>query len=72
MNQYNKLIPKFSLDTFNSLFIIPSNWYDYTKDDVDTNTRRSAVKTGLEKYVHWEKDTKKFLEDMYVEAFNIH
>ena len=72
MNQYNKLIPKFSLDTFNSLFIIPANWYDYTKDDVDTNTRRSAVKTGLEKYVHWEKDTKKFLEDMYVEAFNIH
>lgn len=72
MSQYNKLVPKFSLDTFNSLFIIPQNWYEYSKEDMDTNTRRNAIKTGLEKYVHWEKDTKKFLEDMYVEAFNIH
>ncbi len=72
MSQYNKLVPKFSLDTFNSLFIIPQNWYEYSKEDMDINTRRNAIKTGLEKYVHWEKDTKKFLEDMYVEAFNIH
>lgn len=28
------------------------------------------MKTGLEKYVHWERDTKSFLEDMYSQALS--
>lgn len=35
---------------------------------MDVNTRRNAVKSGLEKYIRWEKDTKKFLEDMCTQA----
>ena len=26
---------------------------------------RNAVKSGLEKYVNWQKETKKFLQEMY-------
>ncbi len=68
---YNKLIPKFGIESFSSISIVPNNWYEYKREDVDINTRRSAVKTGLERYVYWERDTKKFFEDMYMQATGI-
>lgn len=64
----DKLVQDFSPTSLVSFNIIPDNWYNYVRDDVDVNTRRNAVKSGLEKYVHWENDTKKFLEDMYVQT----
>ncbi len=64
----DKLIQDFSPTSLTSFNIIPDNWYNYAREDVDVNTRRNAVKSGLEKYVHWENDTKKFLEDMYTQT----
>ena len=64
----DRLVQDFSPTTISSFNILPDNWYGYTRQDVDTNTRRNAVKSGLEKYVHWEKETKKFFEDMYSQA----
>lgn len=64
----DRLVQDFSPNTLSSFNILPDNWYGYTRQDVDTNTRRNAVKSGLEKYVHWEKETKKFFEDMYSQA----
>ena len=64
----DKLIQDFSPTSLASFNIIPDNWYNYAREDVDVNTRRNAVKSGLEKYVHWENDTKKFLEDMYTQT----
>ena len=29
--------------------MVPASWFNYTKEDVDVNTKRNAVKTGLEK-----------------------
>ena len=67
MQHYNKLIPNFSFESLNNLPIIPDNWHEYVRNDVDINTRRNAVKTGLEKYIHWQTQTRKFLEDMQVQ-----
>ena len=64
----DRLIQDFSPTTLSSFNILPDNWYGYTRQDVDINTRRNAVKSGLEKYVHWEKETKKFFEDMYTQT----
>ena len=61
----NRLIPDFSAKTLTSFSIVPDNWYGYTREDVDINTKRNAVKSGLEKYVNWQKETKKFLQEMY-------
>lgn len=40
-------------------------------EEVDSKTKQSAVKAGLEKWVNWEKSTKKFFEKMYKELMNI-
>ena len=71
LEHYDRLIPKFSTETLSTFPIIPDNWYSYSRQDMDTNTRRNAVKNGLEKYVHWEKETKKIFEDMYIQYMNI-
>lgn len=68
IDHQDKLVQDFSPNSLSTFNIIPDNWYDYTREDVDINTRRNAVKSGLEKYIHWEKETKKFLEDMYTQA----
>lgn len=60
----NKLIPQFSSETLTSTTLIPKNWYDYSRIDVDANTRRNAIKNGLQKYLRWERQTKSFLEEM--------
>jgi len=33
--------------------------------EVDTNTKRSAVKDSMKKWVDWEKETKVLLEASY-------
>lgn len=47
--------------------IIPETWYKYTTMAVDAGTKRSAVKTMMEKWVEWERDTKKLYQEMYQE-----
>jgi len=37
---------------------------------MDMNTKRSAVKNGLEKWIEWEKDVKHFLSEMHNELIN--
>ena len=68
IKHHDKLIPDYSAETLTSFSIIPDNWFDYKREDVDINIRRTAVKSGIEKYIHWEEQTKKFLEDMYVQS----
>lgn len=59
INHYNKLIPESIRDFSN---IIPAAWYEVARKDVDAATRSAAVKTGMELWVKWEQDTKKFYE----------
>lgn len=51
--------------------IIPTSWYNHTREDVDASTKKSAVKAGLTKWVEWERDTKKLYQQMYQELMNI-
>lgn len=44
--------------------IIPQNWYNYTRYDVDASTKRNAVKDGFKKWIEYEKETKQYLTQM--------
>ena len=47
--------------------LIPSSWYKYEKINVDNNTRRNSIKESTLKWVEWESETKKLLENSYKE-----
>ena len=64
IEHYDKLITDYVSQSLTAFSIIPNNWYDYSREDMDLNTRRNAVKNGIEKYLHWQKETKKFLEEI--------
>jgi hypothetical protein len=51
--------------------IIPDSWYKYTRQDVDSATKKTAVKNGLQVWVDWEKETKKLYEESYKELFDL-
>lgn len=68
MNHYNMFIPYEDMDNPQ---VIPSGWYRYTRQEVDTGTKRSAVKTGVEKWVKWERETKQLYQDMYMELMTL-
>lgn len=57
---HSKLIPEEKIE---DPAIIPESWYKYKREDVDTNTKRSSLETGLKAWVGWCKDTKKLFEE---------
>lgn len=67
-NHHNKMI---EIGQVPNPEFIPTGWYKYTRMDVDPNTKRNAVKAGLEKWVDWERTTKDLYEKMYIELMNI-
>ena len=64
LKHYNKLV-KEGKPTNPSA--IPQSWYKFTRQDVDTNTKKNAVQAGFTKWVTWERDTKNIYEAMYSE-----
>lgn len=44
--------------------VIPANWYNYTRYDVDQGTKRTAVKDGFKKWLEYEKETRQYLSQM--------
>ena len=67
LNTYHKLIPEEKIE---NPAVIPSSWYKYSKIDVDANTKRSAVRDMMKKWVDWEQDTKTFLESSYKQLYD--
>lgn len=51
--------------------IIPESWYNYKTQDVDIGTKRTAVKELMQKWVSWERETKKLYEELYLELTNL-
>ena len=51
--------------------VIPDSWYNYTRQDVDASTKKNAVRTGLQKWVSWEKSTKALYERKYKELLEL-
>ena len=45
--------------------VIPDGWFNYKTQDVDTGTKRSAVKELMTKWINWEIKTKKLYEELY-------
>ena len=68
INHHNMLIPEAKFDNDN---IIPASWYEHKREDVDSSTKKNGVRSGLTKWVEWERDTKKLYEQMYQEAMEI-
>lgn len=50
--------------------LIPMSWYSYTRYEVDSRTKQSALKDFFDKLKSWEKETKKLYSDLYKEACN--
>ena len=59
------------LENFSLPEIIPSNWYKYTTQAVDANTKRNAVKDLMKLWVEWERATKNFYQEMRLELDKI-
>lgn len=67
LNHYNKLIEEQRVDDPE---IIPESWYKYSRTDVDMQTKKNAVKSGVQRWVAWEKETKEKLQDAYIELLD--
>ena len=68
INHHNKLIPYRDVDDPK---VIPDSWFVHVRQDVDANTKKNAVRTGLSTWVNWEKETKQLYERMYKELLDI-
>ena len=51
--------------------VIPESWFNYKRMDVDTETKKNAVKAGFEKWITWEQDTKTLYEVLFKELMDI-
>lgn len=69
VKHYDKLIPETPIDSPDT---IPTSWYNYSRQDVDNNTKMKAIKVGLEKWITWETETKQLYEHMFEELFTQH
>lgn len=68
IEHYNQLI---NIEPFKNETIIPLNWFKHDRFDVDPNTKRTAIRDFYKKWMDWERDTKKFLEEQYLELHKI-
>jgi len=68
MNHYNSLIPTEPMERPD---VIPDSWYRYTRQEVDSQTRNTAIRVGAEKWVKWEKQTKNLYQQMWSELTGI-
>ena len=68
LKHYNKLLAEDCIDNPN---IIPNDWIKYTRQQVSGAVRKTALQAGIEKWVKWEKDTKKLYEQYYNSMISI-
>jgi len=68
LEHYNKMIHEKEAEKPN---LIPDNWYKYSKQEVDINTKRSAIKELMKTWVNWETETKNLLQVFYKELYEI-
>lgn len=67
-HHFSKIVQQVKIENPN---LIPTEWIGHTREDVDTQTKRKAVKLGLETWITWEKDTKALYQNMYKQLMNI-
>ena len=67
-SRYRKLIPPYEVSTPK---IIPSNWYKYNSEEVDTGNKRSAINDLMKRWVDWEIETRNLLQKSYKELYDL-
>ena len=68
IEHFDRLIAAGQLEIPN---IIPGFWYGHTRQEVDANTKKEGVKSGMNGWVNWERDTKKLYENAYNDLVSI-
>lgn len=68
LKHFNKIIAEAG---FTAPKVIPEGWGKYTRDDVNISTRKSGIATGFDRWITWEKEVKKYYEQMYKELINM-
>lgn len=63
LKTFNKLIKDDIVDS--SRVIIPINWDKMSRLDIDTATKRNAVKTGITEWWKWESETLKLYSELH-------
>ena len=68
ISHYNKIPTE---DRIDNPDIIPESWYQYSRQDVNSSIRINSIQIGMDKWVDWEKKTKVFYEQMFLELTNL-
>lgn len=68
LTRHGKLLPSARVEDPK---VIPDAWYKYKRADVDFNTRKNAIKTGITLWEKWERDTKDLYSQMYKELHDM-
>lgn len=71
-NYYIKNYDKFITDSHvGNPQVIPTNWYQYSRNQVDTAIRKTAIQQGFEKWINWETETVELYENLFLELLNL-
>lgn len=68
LNHYNKLIDK---GITKDPEVIPVNWRNYARQEIDSNTKKRAIRDGFIRWHDWETETKKLYEQSYEELMKL-
>lgn len=68
ISHHNRLIKETKIENPN---VIPAGWYGYSRLDVDTQTKKKALKSGVETWIEWERSTVDLYSDMYRELLEL-
>lgn len=68
LKHYSKILIEKSFKNPN---VIPEDWWQFTREQVTEPVRKNAIKIGIEKWITWEKETKKIYEQHYTNLINI-
>lgn len=62
INHFNRLIEESKMEPKS---VIPASWYGPERREVGTSAKRSAIRSGMEAWMAWEKETKVLYERCY-------
>lgn len=68
INHFGKLLSEVNAEDPQ---VVPNNWRNYTRQEVDINTKKRAIRDGFAKWQEWEKETKKLYEKLVWELYSL-
>lgn len=68
LKHYNKIITNSHVANPQ---VIPDSWYKYSRQQVDTATRKTGIVNGFEKWINWETETLKLYQSLHKELVDL-